>query len=68
MNILHKIQRRQANWIGHILCRNCTVKPVVEGKLKERTEMTVRRGRRLKQLLGDLEEKRRYWKLKEETL
>ena len=30
--------------------------------------MTVRRGRRRKQLLGDLREKRGYWKLKEEAL
>jgi hypothetical protein len=30
--------------------------------------MTGRRGRRRKQLLDDLKEKRRYWKLKEETL
>jgi hypothetical protein len=24
-NILHEISKRKANWIGHILCRNCTV-------------------------------------------
>jgi hypothetical protein len=30
--------------------------------------MTGRRGRRRKQLLDDLREKRRYWKLKEEAL
>jgi hypothetical protein len=30
--------------------------------------MTGRRGRRCKQLLDDLKEKRRYWKLKEEAL
>jgi hypothetical protein len=30
--------------------------------------MTGRRGRRRKQLLDDLKEKRRYWKLKEEAL
>jgi hypothetical protein len=39
---------------------------VIEGKLQERIEMTGRRGRRRKQLLDDLKEKRRYWKLKEE--
>jgi hypothetical protein len=22
-NILHEISKRKANWIGHILCRNC---------------------------------------------
>jgi hypothetical protein len=31
-------------------------------------EMTGRRGRGRKQLLDDLKEKRRYWKLKEEAL
>jgi hypothetical protein len=30
--------------------------------------MTGRRGRRREQLLDDLKEKRRYWKLKEEAL
>jgi hypothetical protein len=30
--------------------------------------MTGRRGRRRKQLLDDVKEKRRYWKLKEEAL
>jgi hypothetical protein len=33
-----------------------------------RIEMTGRRGRRRKQLLDDLKEKRIYWKLKEEVL
>jgi hypothetical protein len=41
---------------------------VIEGKLEGRIEMTGRRGRRGKQLLDDLKEKRRYWKLKEEAL
>jgi hypothetical protein len=67
-NILHTIKRRNANWIGHILRRNCLLKHVTEGKLEGRIEMTGRRGRRRKQLLDDLEEKRRYWKLKEEAL
>jgi hypothetical protein len=38
---------------------------VIEGKLEGRREMT---GRRRKQLLDDLKENRRYWKLKEEAL
>jgi hypothetical protein len=41
---------------------------VIEGKLEEKIEMEGRRGRRRKQLLDDLNEKRRYWKLKEEAL
>jgi hypothetical protein len=38
---------------------------VIEGKLQGRIEITGRRGRRRKQLLEDLKENRRYWKLKE---
>jgi hypothetical protein len=41
---------------------------VTEGKLEGRKEMVGRRARRRKQLLDDLEEKRRYWKVKEEVL
>jgi hypothetical protein len=67
-NILHIIKRRKAYWIGHILRRNCLLQHVIEGKLEGRTEMLGRRGRRRKQLLDDLKEKRRYWKLKEKAL
>jgi hypothetical protein len=67
-NIVHTIKRRKANWIGHILRRNCFLKHVIEGKLEGRIEMTGRRGRRRKPLLDDFKEKRRYWKLKEEAL
>jgi hypothetical protein len=38
--ILHTINRRKANWIGHILRRNCRLKQVIEGKIQGRTEMT----------------------------
>jgi hypothetical protein len=44
-NILYTIKRRKANWIGHILRRNCLLKHVIEGKLEGRIEMTRRRGR-----------------------
>jgi hypothetical protein len=67
-NILHTIKRRKANWIGHILRRNCLLRQVVEGKTDGRIEVTGRRGRRYKQLLDSLNDKRRYWKLKEEAL
>jgi hypothetical protein len=59
-NIVQTIKRRKANWIGHILRRNCLLKHVIEGKLEGRIEMTGRRGRRRKQLLNDLKEKKRY--------
>jgi hypothetical protein len=33
-NILHEISKRKANWIGHILRRNCLLQQAVEGKIK----------------------------------
>jgi hypothetical protein len=41
---------------------------VIEGKLEGTMETIGRRGRRRKQLLDELKEKRRYGKLKEEAL
>jgi len=40
------------------LYRNCLLKHVIEGKLVGRIEVAGRRGRRHKQLLNDLKEKR----------
>jgi hypothetical protein len=57
-NILHTIKRRKANWIGHILSTNCLLKHVIEGKLEGRIEITEQRGKRSKQLLDDLKEKK----------
>ena len=31
-------RRRKASWIGHILCRNCLLKHVIEGKMGERIQ------------------------------
>jgi hypothetical protein len=62
---LHTIQNRKANWIGHILLRNCLLKQVIEGKIEVRIEGTGRRGRRCKLPLYDLMETRRHWNLKE---
>ena len=53
-NILHEISKRKANWIGHILRRNCLLKQVIEGKIKGEMEVARRRGRRRKKLLDDL--------------
>ena len=50
-NILNEIRKRKANWIGHILRRNCLLKQVIEGKIKGEMEVTRRRGRRRKKLL-----------------
>jgi len=67
-NILHETRKRKANWIGHILRRNCLLQRVIEGKKKEWTEVTGRRGRRRRKLLDDLKERRGYYHLKEEVL
>jgi hypothetical protein len=53
-NILHEIRKRKANWIGHILRRNCLLQCVIEGNIKGRIEVTGERGRRCKQLLDEL--------------
>jgi hypothetical protein len=61
---LRTIKWRKANWIGHILSRNCFLKYVIEGNI----EATGRKGRSRKQLLGDLKERRRYRKMKQQAL
>ena len=67
-NILHEIRKRKANWIGHILRRNCFLKQVIEGKIKGEMEVRRRRGWRRKKLLDDLKDRRGYSHLKEEAL
>jgi hypothetical protein len=67
-NILHEIRERKANWMGHILCRNCLLQRVIEGKIQGGIEVTGRQGRRRRKLLDDLKERRRYSHLKEEAL
>ena len=44
-NILHGIRKRKANWIGHILRRNCLLKQVIEGKIKGEMEAARRRNK-----------------------
>jgi hypothetical protein len=67
-DILHEICKRKANWIGHILRRNCLLQQVIEVKMKGEIEVTRRRGRRRRKLLYDLKEKRGYSHLKEKAL
>jgi hypothetical protein len=31
-HFIHTVKRRKANWIGHILGRNCLLEHVMEGK------------------------------------
>lgn len=49
-------RKRKANWLGHILCRNCLLEHVTEGKIGGRE----RRPRRHTQILDYLKETRRY--------
>ena len=55
-NILHEKSKLKANWIDHILRRNCLLQRVIEGKIKGGIEVIARLGRRRK-LLDDLKEK-----------
>ena len=32
-SVLHTVKRRKANWIGHIVRRNCLLRHVIEGKI-----------------------------------
>jgi hypothetical protein len=62
-NIIHTIKRRMANWIAHVLRRNCLLKHVTEGDM----EGTGRRGGRRKQLPGDLKKNIGYLNLRGST-
>jgi hypothetical protein len=62
--ILHTRKRRIDNWIGNFLRGNFLLKSVNKGNMA----MTRRRGRKYKQLLDNLKEKRRYWKMIKEIL
>jgi hypothetical protein len=39
-NILHEIRKRKANWMGHILRRNCLIQRVIKGKIQGGIEVT----------------------------
>jgi hypothetical protein len=67
-NNLHEVRKQKANWIGHILCRNCLLQRVIEGKKQGGIEVTGRQGRKRRKLLDDLKERRGYSHLKEEAL
>jgi hypothetical protein len=67
-NILHEISKRKANWIGHILHRNCLLQRVIEVKIQGEIEVTGRQGRKRRKLLDDLKERRGYSHLKKEAL
>ena len=64
-SMLQEIIKPKANWISHILSRNCVLKQVIEGKIKGEIEVTRRQGRRRKKLLDDLKDRRGYSHLKD---
>jgi hypothetical protein len=66
--IQHEISKRKANWIGHILRRNCLLQQVIEGKIKGGIEVTRRRGGRRRKLLDDLKERGGFSHLKKDAL
>ena len=66
--ILQEKRKQKANWIGHILRRNCLLKQVIEGKIKGEMEVARRWGRRRKRLLDDLKDRRGYSHSKVEAL
>jgi hypothetical protein len=67
-NVIHEISKRKANWIGHILRRNCLLRHVIEGKVKGGIQVTGRWGRRHRKLVDDLKERRGSSHRKEEAL
>jgi hypothetical protein len=66
-NIPQIVKWRKVKWIGRISPRNRLITHFTEGKIVGRIEVTGIRGRKLKQLLDGLQEKRGYWKLKEKA-
>ena len=60
--LLNNIQSRKANWIDHILRRNCLLHDAVQGQMAEVKGV----GRRTR-LLNNLRNKRSYWELKEKA-
>ena len=63
--MLHKIIIRKTNSTGPIFRSNRIVKRVMEGKIEGRIKVMGRRGRRSKQLLGNLKDTKTCCKLKE---
>jgi hypothetical protein len=53
-DILQTVERKKANWIGQILCRNCLLTRDNKRKIEGR------RGIRRKQLLDDIKKNREY--------
>ena len=57
-NFVHEMRKRKADWIGHILRRNCLLQRVIEGQINGGIEVTGRRGRNRRKLLDELKERK----------
>jgi hypothetical protein len=62
--LINNTLRRKANWLGHILRRNCLL---LDGIEEQMTEVKGVGGRRRIELLDDLRKRRRYWELKKKA-
>jgi hypothetical protein len=67
-NVLHEVSKGKANWIGHILRRNCHLQRVIEEKIEGGIEARGRPGRRRRKIMDDRKGRRGYSHLKEEAL
>jgi hypothetical protein len=56
-NILHEIHKRKANWIGHILHKNCLLQRVTDVMIQGGIEVRGKQERRRRKLLDDLKER-----------
>ena len=64
--LLNTILLRKVSWIGHILRRNFRLRDCIKGQMTKVKGVGKIRTRRT-QLVDDLENRRRYWELKEEA-
>jgi len=60
-------KQEEANWISHILCRNCPLEYVTEGMTEGIMEVKGKRGRRHEQLVDKLRKMKRTCKLYQEA-
>ena len=62
LNYETRISSTQCNYMVFKMLNKLSSKNVIETKKERRKEETERQGRRCKQLVYELKEKRRYWK------
>jgi len=56
--IPHTVKQWKVSWNGHVVRRNCLLKYVIKRNIKGKKEGVGRRGRRCKQILDNLKEKK----------